>query len=300
MIYYLVSQRNAGTMQEFLGTWGKALAARITAVTFEDIFSRVVTRLPPQGTYIFTSLGASLGSFDPPSQARQLVCQLHRALVGIVGTARILNDPASTMRRFELLQVLWERGINRYAAYRTVDRAIPSRYPVFLRHAEGTQWDPPPLLANAEEYRSAIAAAGNLDGLLAIEFCDTADASGIYRKYSCFVVGDRIVPRHLFFSRRWWVKEADLYDPALRDEEMAFLESNPHAGILGEISRLAGFGYGRIDYSVLDGQLQIWEINDTPLISGGISSAISARAPVHRKFVEMFTVALDAFDPPAA
>src|SRR3546814_10272912 len=47
------------------------------------------------------------------------------------------------------------------------------------------------------------------DTLLITEFCDTQDDRGLYRKYSAFNVGGRIIPRHLHFSRSWQVKRSE-------------------------------------------------------------------------------------------
>jgi hypothetical protein len=75
------------------------------------------------------------------------------------------------------------------------------------------------------------------------------------------VVGERTVPRHLFFSRNWQVKQADLVSPGQIAEELAYIEENPYAELLREVCRIARIGYGRIDYALLDGRPQIWEIN---------------------------------------
>ncbi len=298
MIYYLITQRHAFTMQTFLDDWGKALADRITIVLYERLFSSG-SIVMPEGTYIFTSLGTDMGSRNPPARKRQLAGDLRRHLTERFGPARVLNDPGSSLARFDLLEALRKRGINRFAAYRVNDTRVPQRFPVFLRLGRGSQWDAPPLLKTREEYEAAVRSAGDLEDLLAVEFCDTADASGVYRKYSCFIVGGRIVPRHLLFSRNWLVKEADLYEPAMAEEELTFLESNPHAQVLGEVSRIANITYGRIDYALLDGQPQVWEINVTPMIVGHASREIPARRPVHLKFAKLFSAALQAIDSPA-
>ncbi|MCW5605473.1 MAG: hypothetical protein KIT18_13100, partial [Burkholderiales bacterium] len=156
----------------------------------------------------------------------------------------------------------------------------------------------PPLIRTREQYEAAVRGAGSLEGLIAIEFMDTSDAVGIYRKYGCFVVGERIVPRHLFFSRNWLVKGADLHEPAMIEEELAFLESSPHAQLLSEAMRLANIGFGRIDYALLDGQPQIWEVNITPGFISGLAPGGTARDAVHRRFAALFSEALDALDPP--
>ena len=99
------------------------------------------------------------------------------------------------------------------------------------------------------------------------EFCHTADEHGVYRKYAAFIVGDAIVPRHLFFRRDWQVKRNQLTDDAFLDEERKYMETNPHERRLREIFAAAQISYGRVDYALLDGEIQVWEINTNPVIA---------------------------------
>ncbi len=299
MIYYLVARRHAHTMHDFLSGWGKPLAGRIRMLFYEDLFSGSKVRLPP-ATYIFTSLGTDMGGRNPPSPMRMLCGDLHRNLVQVCGRGRVLNDPLNFLSRFELLHALEQRGINRFAAYRVDGAETPRRYPVFLRREFGTLWQAPTLLGRRDEYEAAVRSTGGKDGLMAIEYHDTAEGTGIFRKYGSFIVGDCIVPRHLFFSRNWWVKHADLYEPGMARMEMAYVESgDPHAALLLEVARMANFSYGRIDYTLEDGRPQIWEINITPALLSDAAADDPARRAVHERFLERFARALDAIDPPA-
>lgn len=294
MIYYLTAARMAGAMGAFLATWGKPLAGRITILSYEQIFSKLPAALP-RGIYIFTCLGRSLGSRNPPSRTRQLVAQLYSELAARYGPDHVLNDPLSSLGRFELLDMLSARGINSFAVHRVTEGSMPERFPVFVRPASGTEWQQPPLIHGSDDYLRATAGVSAADDILAIEFCDTRDEAGIFRKYGAFVVGGHIVPRHLFFSRNWLVKSADLAGPEQLAEELAYLESNPHAATLREICRLANIGYGRIDFAVRDGRVQIWEINTTPAIYVP-NPADDGRARAHQHFAAALAVALDAIE----
>jgi len=225
--------------------------------------------------------------------------RLHAALIEQLGPARVLNDPSNSLRRFALLRALGEARLNRFQAHRAGDGAAGMRFPVFLRHEQGTVWTAPALLATREAYEAESMRTDNT-GLLAIEYCDTRDAHGIYRKYGCFVVGERIVPRHLFLSRNWLVKAADIVDGAAVGEELAFLQANPHAETLLRVCRMANIAYGRIDYALLDGAPQIWEINVTPQIVTRPGEDPPDRDPAHEIFAAAFAAAMDAIDPPGA
>jgi hypothetical protein len=293
MIYYFVTARQSDSMQSYLASWGKALGGLIQIVTYESLLAG--HRVSEHGaSYIFTNLNR-LRRMGPDACAA--MGALHARLVQSCGAAKVLNDPIRSLTRYDLLRALHERGINQFNVYRLAEEVVPRRFPVFLRHETGTEFEQPPLRWNVPEYETAIRGIkwlrGSVAGMLAVEFCDTVDAYGVYRKYAAFVVGDRIIPRHIFFSRNWLVKFADLTEPARIEEELAFMESNQHADVLRECARLAGISYGRIDYSLLENRPQVWEINTNAMLA---STVIPARLPAHLKFVEKIAEAFAAFD----
>ncbi|MGH9348474.1 MAG: hypothetical protein ACRD26_14535, partial [Vicinamibacterales bacterium] len=108
------------------------------------------------------------------------------------------------------------------------------------------------------------------EDLMIVEYCDTSRAGGVFRKYSAFKVGAAIIPCHAFVSSQWCLKAAqnEPTESTLRDE-MAFVEGNPHEGWLRKVFAIAGIDYGRVDYGVLDGVPQVWEINLNPIIGSG-------------------------------
>jgi hypothetical protein len=130
------------------------------------------------------------------------------------------------------------------------------------------------------------------DGLMIVEFCDTADARGIYRKYGAFVVGDRVFPKSLQFSRHWVQKRPDLKDEELLREERAYVEENPHEEALRGIFKLARIEYGRMDYAILDGKIQVWEINTNPTVTSPAATRISSRAAVYEHVTKTMAEAL--------
>jgi len=292
MIYYFVAAREAYAMQFFLASWGKGLADRIKTVTYEAFLGEQQQVPEFDASYIFSTFGL-LKSMGSEAYAR--ICDLHDHLVNRCGRASVLNNPRKALSRYELLRALFEKKINSFNAYRLNE--MPVRFPVFVRWEAGSEYNQPELLQTGAQYEMQVRWTktmwNSLDGLLAIEFCDTADGTGVFRKYGAFVVGDRIVPRHVFFSRNWLVKMADLAEPDMIDQELAYLDNNPHSDLLLECARIAHLSYGRIDYSLFDGHPQIWEINTNPMF---VAAAGPARRPANLKFVKMITEAFAAFD----
>jgi hypothetical protein len=294
VIYYLTAARQAGAMAYFLQHAGKALAKRMHLIAYEEIFAPGTSLQLPRGTYIFTCLDKGLGSRHPPSPLRKAAIELHARLVELHGPGKVLNHPENYLRRYELLRALHAGGINQFAVCRPDE--TPARFPVYLRDTVGSEEIEPELIYSAAGYQAARALEPLGRERMAIEFCDTADGSELYRKYGAFVIGGEVVPRHVFFSRRWFIKSADLTAPELVREELAYLEQNPHAEALRLACRMAQIGYGRVDYALLDGRPQIWEINQTPTVSTPPPGEIDLRKAVHQRFAELLSSALDRLE----
>ena len=294
MFHYLTVAAQARSLAFFLGGYGRALRGRFRIVPYEEILPAGARAELPRGHYIFTCINVGLGSHNPPSAVRVAANALHARLVELHGPGRVLTHPDRTLGRYDLLKELHRRGINRFDAWRPGE--APGRFPAFLRDGPGWSTREPALL-DEERYRAALAAEEPGNDRLAVEFCDTASHDGWYRKYGALVIGGEVVPRHLFFSRSWFVKSSTSFPgPGHLREELAYLESNPHAGLMREACRIGGFGYGRVDFSLLDGKPQIWEINHTPLLAFAMGSHVDLRRDVNQRFAELFSSALDRLE----
>ena len=113
----------------------------------------------------------------------------------------------------------------------------------------------------------------------------------------------RILPRHLFFSRHWVVKDWSVLTDDLLREELEYLATNPHERQLREIFAAARIEYGRIDYSLRDGEMQVWEINTNPTLvrrTGALSTMSADQwtvlAPAQEAFLRRFEAAFEAID----
>jgi hypothetical protein len=247
----------------YLESWGQPLAGRFRMFSYPELLQ--IRRLPIC-TYIFGA--TDLLAPDEAAWAAMVWTGL-RAAGGLV-----LNHPLRSLRRYELLRLMRERGVNAFDAYRATEARWPRRYPVFLRELDEHGGILTPLLFSREELEGALAEQVerglNRDATLIVEFCETGDARGVYRKYSAFVVGTRVVSGHIAFSKNWVTKGMQLFDEDHLLEERQYVLSNPHEAALREIFTLANINYGRIDYSLLDGALQVWEINTNPYIMASV------------------------------
>jgi hypothetical protein len=88
------------------------------------------------------------------------------------------------------------------------------------------------------------------------------------------------------------VKHSAVFDEASAREELEYIETNPHEEILRRAFDLAGIDYGRADYGVVDGRVEIWEINTNPYLIRPEYTRQEARREALAAFSERFNAAL--------
>ena len=286
MIYFLIPEAHKRQISEYLELWGRDVAAQIEVVYTESLPGR---REFPRGTYVLS------GMDQYSSGMTALIAVLHRTLAKEAGV-RFLNHPAKTLQRFDLLDTLYRAGRNEFRAVRVTDDWRSLRFPVFVRDSGSHDGALSALLHTPAEVESAIGRAlvqgRQRDRLMVVEFCDTVDASGYYRKYSAFIIANHIVPRYLSISREWMLKfEGNEFTLRMAEDERDYVMQNPHESELRDIFALANVEYGRIDYSMKDGRLQTWEINLNPTIGRGLrpsSGKVPAELEAIRKPTKEF------------
>lgn len=289
MIYYLVTPKYGHTMHNYLAYWAPELRPRIQIMLYNDVLR---ARELPLGTYIFSDLERLLPV--ETEIATHVWEQLHAA------GARLLNHPTRTLRRYELLTMLHAKGRNHFRVARASDRNAELTFPVFLREEGEHSGSLTRLLNNRHELDEALVGAmfrsHRLKTMLVVEYCHTADERGIFRKYSSFMLGGRVVPCHVDCSRGWMVKDTDIVDKAVMAEELSYLQTNPHREWLEETFRLAGVDYGRIDYGFMNGEPQVWEINTNPVVILTPDHYSEIHMPVKRTFAAAIAPAFVAAD----
>jgi hypothetical protein len=242
MIIFVVTYVHAYTLKRILGWTGEWGCDRVSRFFIMRIFSGV--GLSPRGAYIFTDLER----LSPQQMRRFDILAAYLTLQGVP----VLNRPKAVLRRCDLLALLHRKSINPFRAIRLPEIDHTLRFPVFLRREDEHDGPISALLHNEQELKaalqSAIACGAEPDSLLVMEYCDTADEDGLYRKYSAFLIGDRFLPRHLLFSRNWVTKYPDLADESKAEEERRYLfdAPHPHEEQIRAIFRSACIDYGRL------------------------------------------------------
>lgn len=250
---------------------------------------------PPKAAYVFTDLDRLA-----PAGLRT-AAQLYRGLKDRGFPA--LNDPVRFMGRWGLLRALHAAGINSFNAYRAEEHVRPQRWPVFVR-AEGTHDAPlSDLLHDWDEVRRAIdrAVAGGtpFSQLLVIEFAAEPVAPGLYRKLASFRIGARDIAHSCVHDSTWIVKYGSkgIATEELYREELRIVHENPHASELARVFDLAGTEYGRVDFGLVGGRVQVYEINTNPDVKFATEHPSPLRLETYRAFRENYFDALRALDP---
>ena len=256
----------------------------------------------PVATYIFSDVERMA------PQAKVLAARIWLALERSGRSVRLLNHPIRCMRRPELLRSLFERGINDFNAYPAQRPPAELRSPVFLRSAHehtGPRSDLIHDRATLDTEIAGLEAAGmSRRDCLIVEFCDTSDADGIFRKYDAHIADGQIVPTEVYFSSRWVVKwdnnrvfDGNAPDEASLTREMIeHVSANRHCEQLRQAIAPTHIGYGRIDYALLDGRVQIWEINTNPdLLMPAMNAPAMLESPYGREVLPRVNEAIFGF-----
>ncbi len=292
MIFYLVRQSSAYTIVNYLESWGiETTTSYIRPLFYEQLWQM---KKLPIGTYIFSDIERL-----NPEEA-EMTAKIWEQLANSGKGIRLLNHPTRSKRRYELLRTLYLKGQNQFNVYRLTEYRQPEKFPVFIRGENDHRGNRTSLINTPAELDQAIhqlsETGQSLENKIITEFCSTADKEGVFRKYSSFILGDKIIPRHLFFNYKWMIKSPKLVEEDNLLEEEKYVKTNPHESLIKDIFRLAKIEYGRIDYSLIDGVPQVWEINTNPM-SLGIKDMTNElqkkRTATHKHFAHNFALGFE-------
>jgi len=250
----------------------------------------------PGGTYIFTDVDRL--SFWDVEHAGHLYLQMKSA--GL----RVLNNPAVVRTRYPLLRALHAARLNDFNAYRVDEIGAIERYPVFVRKIQGHRAPLSDLLQTREELQKAIDAAIGAgtprENVLVVEYAAEPLRPGLFRKLSAFRIGDAVVPHISVHDTAWLVKYGRKFDNIedLYQEELTLLKTNPYAEHLKKVFDIAGIEYGRADFGLHRGRIQVYEINTNPHVSPPSAHPSPSRIKSMKLVWETYLAALRAVDSP--
>ncbi len=218
----------------------------------------------PAATYIFTSIDRL------DANERRLAGKIYRHINKAGNGFKALNDPAHAMGRYRLLRALHDNGINHFNAYLAIDAPKPAQFPVFVRRNSLSTAPLSGLLKSQSELDTAIAKLESqgepLDDLVVIEYCAQEVAPKIFQKWSAYNAGGQISLNYAISESNWLVKygEIDIIQEHFYAQELELLERNAFEDQVRRAFEIADIEYGRVDFSLVDGRPQFYEINFNP------------------------------------
>ncbi len=265
MLYYLTTAEHPGPIWDIIRSSGWRNLPFLQPLTYEALFH---SRKAPRGHYIFTDFDR-LTAYEVQCAAR-----IAEAVQAADPNLKIYNHPGRTLERVPLLSRLYKAGINSFNVTRIDTGDRPTGWPVFIRCEDDCKRPDTGLLNNDAEYDAALAdmaARGiPLKRRIAVQYRAELSPDGFYRKYGAFRVGGRIVLQHILRNADWYVKHGQIKDDDAARLEFTQLFDNfaAHASQLEAVFALAGIDYGRVDYSIVNGRIEVYEINTNPVLRG--------------------------------
>ena len=258
MIHFFARERSV--VKTFLESWADQLVPWIKVRSYGCLLRAPSVR---PGVHILTDFDRLRPSAF--ARARRLAAGVRK------NGSRLLNDPGRWTTRLELLRQLSARGVNDFRAFQLSELDQSVRYPVFLRSAVDHHGAISDLLHSRDEVDRALSRLSlknrlRKKHLLAVEYCDCSDRTGLFRKYAVMKIGSVLIPRHTLFSQDWVTKKPDIVNDHTLAEEYEFVKGFPHREEVAKVFDLAGVDYGRMDFGVKNGRIQVWEINTNPIL----------------------------------
>lgn len=263
MIVYVCCEKYASTLGTQLHHFPGELAKMVRLVPYELLYRLGVL---PTATYIFSDFD-QLGSEE---FAR--VCRLWDWMDESGSDLRRLNDPRKVLQRFPLLRRLHALGINEFNVYRLDEWREVQRFPVFTRRERGHVGRESHLIADRRALEAHVRRYSDepdVADMMIVEFGTAPFPDGRYRKFGAFRVGEALYLQHCFITSGWYAKSvpAGLSDADIAEAD-TYRATNPHAEEVLNAFEFGAIEYGRADYTVVDGRVQIFEINTNPTIIG--------------------------------
>ncbi len=260
-VYVFTKGGYGSTLGVLLRCFDCEIRRRIKLLSYDQLF-----RIPsyPAGAFVFTD-------FD---RLDETLLEAVRAFARYVAAERpgfpILNNPDRVLGRFDILNLLPPKDLGQTAAHKLPDWKDVDEFPVFIRYEDGHFKPLSGLLHSSEELENEVSRhlddhGGEFGDIIIVKYLDYSDCAGVFRKYAAFRLGDCIYGEHVFHSRNWYVKLND-HEPnkAFYKEAQDYRVTNPHEELLRPYFKAAGIEFGRADYCLIDGKINLFEINTNP------------------------------------
>lgn len=183
---------------------------------------------------------------------------------------RAVNNPARIKNRFELLRTLYNEKLNDFNVYLVSENRMPERYPVFIRRINDHKAPLTGLLETSQELETALETLHEKnepdENLIIVEYCAQPVSDGYYKKHSAFRAGDNVFFYHTMVDETWLIKlgMSKPWPEEICQEDFDKVKNNAHAAELERAFDIANIEYGRADFSIVDGKVQVYEINTNP------------------------------------
>lgn len=230
--------------------------------TYNQLFSK---RRLPRATYVFTDFDRLMAWHI------ELAARIYLRLQDDGLT--VLNDPREYVPRWAYLKRLYADGINDFTCWLPMLGERPDRYPAFLRTVHAHRSVDSGLLHSQSDADAALSdALGRgltLNDLVFVEYAAEPGAGGkTFRKFAAYRIGDRVV-RAVTVTDKDWVAKIGAKGSASDAEyaqDLAEHRDYPRADMVRACFDVAGMTYGRIDYGLVGGRPQIYELNTNPTL----------------------------------
>jgi hypothetical protein len=261
MLYYIAKPGHFTSMGDYFLVDVPAQAREhLRMVSYATLFS---TPDPPPGVYILSD-----HELLSDAELRRLE-KVADSLVSAPIASMVLNHPRTVLPRIDMLKAQHIAGLNDFTVYRSGEDLSRARFPLFVRWADDHGKPRTELLYDADAVRAAMEdltsqAPERADKVFAVEYCAEPAPDGHFVVFGGFRAGGEVFPVQWMATADWKQRIPSYPTKDWIDATRKYVYEFSHTRDLEQAFKVAGVDYGRADYAVVWGQLQVYEINTNP------------------------------------